>query len=275
MYRDIVVCVTESDGRDNTIKAAAAFANQHGSNLIGLYVTLGEDSPVIPPFGAVSADLIEEAITRQQERLNKAKESFIEITGSMECSATWLAVDEEAHPLRAVIYSDLVITNQAAYDPRRGVSNIGFINSLVLETGKPVLLIPTGWHEPDLGSKIVLGWDESREAVRAVQDALPLLKLADQVDVVSINYEGEDDVVDVSEITSYLKERNVSNDFHLKVTDEHLDTPEKVLINYCEVNDADLLVIGGYGHTRLREIILGGVTRHMVKNSDIPILLSH
>jgi len=275
MYKYILVCVTESEGRDNTIKAAAAFANQHGSSVTGLYVTLGEDSPVIPPFGAVSADLIEEAITRQQDRLAKAKESFMEITDSMECAATWLAVDEQAHPLRAVLYADLAITNQAAYDPRRGVSNMGFINSLVLETGKPVLLIPTGWHEPQLGNRIVVGWDESREAVRAVQDALPLLQHAEQVDVVSINYEGEDDVVDVSEITSYLKQRNVNNDFHLKITDEHHDTPEKVLANYCEVNDVDLLVMGGYGHTRLREIILGGVTRHMIKNSEIPILLSH
>ena len=51
MYKDIVVCVTESDGRDNTITAAAAFANEHNASLTGLYVTLGEDSPVIPPFG--------------------------------------------------------------------------------------------------------------------------------------------------------------------------------------------------------------------------------
>ena len=275
MFKQIIVYVTEADGRDNTIEAAAAFANQLDAKLQGVYVTIGEDPPIIPPFGAVTPDLIEEAINQQEQRIQKARQRFLEITKGLGCSATWQVIDEQSNPLRTLAYADLAITNQADYDPRSGNSNMGFINRLILESGKPVLLIPTGWHEHQIASRVTIGWDESREATRALQDALPLLQSAQQVNVISVNYEGEDEADDLSAISDYLAERNVENQFIVKTTDERLDTPEKVLLNHCQVEDVNLLVIGGYGHTRLREIILGGVTRHMIKQCPVPVFISH
>lgn len=274
MYKDIVVCVNEADGRDNTINAAAKFANESNASLTGLYVRVVE-TPAVPPYGLVSDEIIKEAKKREDDRAAKAREAFENITSEANCEASWLEVSERFEPLKAITYADIVITNQVAYDPRQGRSNIGFVNNLILETGKPVVLIPTRWNEKSFGKNIILGWDESREATRAMQDAMPLLQQADHVEAVCVNYKDEHEVADVSEISTYLSRRNVSNSFKLEVTDERLDTPEKVLLNYAGKKSADLIVVGGYGHTRLREIILGGVTRHLTKHSDIPVLLSH
>jgi len=85
----------------------------------------------------------------------------------------------------------------------------------------------------------------------------------------------EEEAVDVSEISTYLSKHDVANSFHLKSTDDKSSTPEKVLMNFASKNMADLIVVGGYGHTRLREIILGGVTRSLSKYSEVPVFFSH
>jgi hypothetical protein len=204
-----------------------------------------------------------------------ANHSFDSISAEITAAAKWVEATQSQHPLKVIAYSDLVITNQVTYDPRQGRSNMSFVNNLILETGKPVVLIPEDWNEPTFGSNIVLGWDESRESSRALQDAMPLLQQANHVEAVCVNYKGEDEVVDVSEISSYLTRHNVSNSFKLAVTDDDLRSVEKVLHSRAVKCSADLIVVGGYGHTRLREIVLGGVTRFLTKNSKIPVLFSH
>jgi nucleotide-binding universal stress UspA family protein len=104
---------------------------------------------------------------------------------------------------------------------------------------------------------------------------MPLLEQANHVEAICVNYKGEDEPFDVSEISSYLSRRDVSNSFRLAETDDHLDSPEKVLHARAVKYSADLIVVGGYGHTRLREIILGGVTRFLTKHSTVPVLFSH
>lgn len=277
MYKDIVVCVNEAEGRDNTIRAAARFANEANADLTGVYVTVNGTPPAnaVFPYGMVSKDIIRLAEEREAEQSLKAKNLFKQIVDELNCKATWLEVPSYDNPLKTMAYADLIITNQVAYDPRQGQSNIGFINTLVLETGKPVMLIPTRWNEVELGKRVLIGWDESREAIRAVQDAMPILKQADHVDAVAVNYKDDNAPNDASDISKYLTRRNVTNSFHTELTDEHSDTPEKVLLKFAAKTSADLIVVGGYGHTRLREIILGGVTRNLSKHSDVPVLFSH
>ena len=274
-----MVCVNEADGRDNTIRAAASFANEVNAKLKGVYVTVnGTNVPSLglSPYGMVSNDIIKLAEEREAEQSLNAKKNFLKIVEEFNCNASWTEVASYDNPLKVMAYADLIITNQVAYDPRQGYSNIGFINSLVLETGKPVILIPTWWNQVKMAKRIVIGWNESREATRAVQDAMPLLKLADHVDAVTVNYETDDqELIKMSEISNYLSRRNVVNHFHSVVTDEHHDTPEKVLMNFAGTRSADLIVVGGYGHTRLREIILGGATRNLSKHSTVPVLFSH
>ena len=276
MYKDIVVCVNEAEGRNNTIRAAARMANETNAILTGLFIRVDESLTTSSSlYGFIPDSLVEEASKHEAERATKARESFVEITSQIGCEATWVEVEEKNHPLKIIAYSDLVITDQVAYDRRQGVSNIGFINNLILQTGKPVILIPKEWDEPSFGSDIVIGWDESREASRAIQDAMPLLQKADHIEAVSVNYKENDAVVDISKISAYLTRRNVSNSFKLAITNDEFNTSGKVLLNCAHNRSANLIVVGGYGHSRLREIILGGVTRYLTQYNDIPVLFSN
>jgi len=280
MYKEIIVCVNEAEGRENVVFAAARFAKKINANLTGLYCKESTDylgsSFSISPYGVGTTDLVKLAQERDAKLAAKASDTFQNVVGEVECKSSWLEIYDEDNPLRAVIYSDLIITNQVNYDPRQGHSNIGFVNSLVLGSGKPVILIPTEWDKPEFGKNVIIGWDESREATRAIQDAMPILKGADSVDALFVNCKKRnEELVDVSEISNYLSKHEVANNFHLASLDEEANTPEKVLMNFTAKTSSDLIVVGGYGHTRLREIVLGGVTRNLSKNSKVPVLFSH
>lgn len=274
MYKDIIVCVNDVAGRDNAVRAAARFAKEIDANLTALYVRINDEVPV-GLYGFATAGYMKETKSREDEHIASVKADFEAIIQGEDFTAGWLEVAEQNSPLRAIAYADLVISSQAAYDPRRGQTSVAFINNLILETGRPVILVPTEWTDLSFGSKIVLGWDESREAVRSMHDAMPLLQKADQVDVVSVNNKNEDEQVDITQVSSFLKRRNVNSHFNFEVTSEDFNSAEKVLLHFAHAHAASLIVVGGYGHTRLREIILGGVTRHLINHSDIPVLLSH
>lgn len=120
-----------------------------------------------------------------------------------------------------------------------------------------------------------MGWDESRQAIRAVQDAMPLLRNADQVDIAMINKKGVNDIMKNSEIGTYLSMRNVKCRVHNVSTDKQARKSAQALLQFANEQAADLIVIGGYGHTRLREVVMGGVTRYMIEKTTLPILFSH
>jgi nucleotide-binding universal stress UspA family protein len=274
MYKDIVVCINEYDYRDNTIKAALRLACEIKANLPGLYVRVST-APAVGPYGYISEEVAEEIRIHDVERTAAAKDSFDSISGELGDAVSWLEIDENQRPLMATAYADLVITNHVSYDPYQGGGNTSFVNNLILETGKPIVLIPNDWHAAIFGSKIVVGWDGSRGAIRAIHDAMPLLQKVDHVEVVCVNHKDVGEAVDVSQISPYLTRRNVSNSFTLAVTADLLNTPEKVLHSEAGRLSADLIVVGGYGHSGLREIILGGVTRYLTKNSTVPVLFLH
>lgn len=185
------------------------------------------------------------------------------ITKKFSVNAKWHGVDENQHLFNLIAHADFVITDQIAYDAHQGRSNMNFVNSLILPTGKPVVLIPDGWSTSSFGSNIVLG--------RAIQDAMPLLLKADNVDVISVDCQNQD----TSQMSPYLMRRQVNNTFIRAETEGHFDTAEKVLHKHAQKSLADLIIVGGYGHTRMREIVLGGVTRYLSQHSTVPVLFSH
>ncbi|MFT5610148.1 MAG: hypothetical protein ACI9WC_001129 [Arenicella sp.] len=185
MYKDIVVCINESDYRDNTIKAAVRLASEIKANVTGLYVRVST-APAVGPYGYISEEIAEEIREYDVERIAVAKGSFDSISGELGDAASWLEIDENQRPLRATAYADLVITNQVAYDPYQGGCNTSFVNKLILETGKPIVLIPNDWYAATFGSKNVVAWDGSRDALRVIQNAMPLLQKAEHVEVVCV-----------------------------------------------------------------------------------------
>ena len=150
------------------------------------------------------------------------------------------------------------------------------LEATLFSSGRPVLAIPYAGRFETLGRRVLVGWNASREASRAVNDALPLLAGASSVVVTAVNPRrgldghGEEPGADIA---LHLARHG------LKVEVEHTVAPEieagELLLNRAAELSSDLLVVGAYGHSRLRETILGGVTRTLLKQMTVPVLLSH
>jgi nucleotide-binding universal stress UspA family protein len=171
--------------------------------------------------------------------------------------------------------SDLVIASQE--DPDwPATERLDVADRLAIESGRPVLIVPnTGTHER-VGDKVLVAWNARREAVRAVFDALPILRRAKEVNVVWVNPQSERERaqdVPAGDICAALARHGVKCTAVEQVRPGG-DVGETLLV--CAHDwGADLLVMGCYGHTRLREFVFGGASRHVLVHTSIPVLMSH
>ncbi len=150
--------------------------------------------------------------------------------------------------------------------------------ALFLESGRPVLIIPCAGPVATLGRNVVVAWDGRREAVRAVNDALPLLKQAERVTVLAIQPEGGDADANACGIgpaaaVAHLAQHGVQATALARAPEGK--TIAEALLAHATEAGADLLVMGGYGHSRLREAMVGGTTRAVLRRMTLPVLMSH
>jgi nucleotide-binding universal stress UspA family protein len=145
-----------------------------------------------------------------------------------------------------------------------------------MNSGRPLLLIPnTGLHAT-LGKRVLIGWNGRREAARAAFDALPILKTAEVVRVLWIDPENEGDETGnfpSSDLCTGLARHGV-NCVATELSKKSGNVGN-TLLSYAHDTSSDLVVMGCYGHSRIREFVIGGVTRYVLKQAKIPILLSH
>lgn len=150
-----------------------------------------------------------------------------------------------------------------------------FANSLLLEAGIPIIFVPGVTTRMPL-RRILVAWKNTREATRAVHDALPILKLAEHVDILHVSSDasaGQDGSGVAAQLLAHLQQHSVNATL---VHRQHMDggtTP--VILSHAEESGADLIVAGGYGRSRTSEYVFGGVTRTLLRSSSLPVLLSH
>ncbi len=165
-------------------------------------------------------------------------------------------------------YTDLTVIGQQG----DGGADTLSPDDLVMRSGRPVLVIPHIGVKRLVGKHIVVAWDASREAARAVGDAMPVLEHSEMVDIMSIEPEGIGDLPG-ADLAQHLARHDIKAEAKQSVANR-IDTGD-VLLNYVSDSGADLVVMGAYGHSRMREFILGGVTHHMLNHMTVPILMSH
>jgi nucleotide-binding universal stress UspA family protein len=150
------------------------------------------------------------------------------------------------------------------------------IATTILSTARPTLIVPHIGIRGTLGENALVAWDGGREASRAVADALPFLKRAKRVTVITVNPESGGHAVDspaVSRLTAYLQTHGVAAIVDRDSVSD-ISIGERLLSRAADLG-SDLIVMGGYAHTRLRELVLGGVTRTMLEKMTVPVLMSH
>lgn len=173
-------------------------------------------------------------------------------------------------------HADLTVTGQADPSRRRPPAGRHLIEEVLLAAGRPLLIIPYAGTFPTIGRNVLVAWTETREAARAVSDALGLIDPAASVTVLSVARAGQAEAPEVpgAEIAAHLARHGLSVTAARTVADSNISEAD-ALLSYAADLSADLLVMGGYGHSRMRELTLGGVTRSVLQHMTLPVLMSH
>ncbi len=171
-------------------------------------------------------------------------------------------------------FSDLVVQG-APYAPDAAPSREAVIEAALFDGKAPVLVLPKGRLPDAFGQRIVVAWNQSAEALNAIRRALPLLRAADQVVVAIVDppVHGPERSDPGGMLTGWLARHGVRCD--VSVLARTLPRISEILLRHMADTDASLLVMGAYGHSRLREAILGGATRHVLEHAELPVFLAH
>jgi nucleotide-binding universal stress UspA family protein len=152
---------------------------------------------------------------------------------------------------------------------------LDFPERLALESGRPVLVIPYAGRYPKIGHNVVIAWKAGRESARAVFDALPLLTGAAHVHILEIKEHGskKPSLAPDTSIAAALARHGIKPTIRTSVASD-ISVGDEILSRLADL-DADLLVMGAYGHSRMRELVFGGTTRHIAQHMTVPTLFSH
>ncbi|HSC66039.1 MAG TPA: universal stress protein [Caldimonas sp.] len=277
-YKTIAVHLDAGPRCATRVELAARLAIRHGSRLVGIAPTGLPD--VIVAMNAAIPDAIEcIALSAADLRANaetaaQAFEAACRRAGVASFGAE-VVVDEAVDAVvRRGRCSDLIVVGQTDRGaPIDGVA-FDFPQQVLLHAGPPVLVVPYTGTFASLGERVLVGWKDTREAARAVRDALPLLRDARLVSLVEVGPPKTDGERDGSldAASAWLDSHSIPFDAHREIG---LAEVAEQLLSRASDLDVDLIVCGGYGHSRLREWTLGGVTRHLLGHMTVPTLLSH
>ncbi|GBE44024.1 MAG TPA: hypothetical protein ENH05_02495 [Rhizobiales bacterium] len=275
-YKTILAYFARPDGVQGVMDAALPLAEKFGAHLIGTHVISGV--PVTGTIGAqVPPEIIEQYAQHMREDAAAIKVAFSKAIKGAPVQTEWR--QPELKVLGADILhliseqtrcADLVILGQSDAEQRVGELTA----DIIIAAGRPVIVVPKNGTATNLTGKIVIAWDGSREATRAAFDSLPLLKEAQSVFVVSVQKRGGKDPVTsgCGELALSLARHGAKAE---AVVLESSTAAGEALTKYASDNDCDLIVMGCYGHSRLRERLFGGATRHILQNMILPVLMSH
>lgn len=273
-YKSMTVCLDNSAGSSRLRDFALCLAAQNNAHLTGLHLTY---APIIlsDPY-AVWEPMMAEWEKSAQTKQEEAREKFISEAAKAGVNADFCAY--RSTDLHAVIAharaSDLTIVGQRNLSDSTSDLGNNFPISFVLKLGRPVLFFPHTGDIPTKFNTIIVAWDGGREATRAMADAMPFLKLAQRVKILSISEHSDEDhdLPDI-DIAAYLAKHDVKVEIE-RNENVHV-SPAEWLLERTTNCGADLLVMGAYGHNRLTELILGGVTRTVMRQMTLPVIMSH
>jgi nucleotide-binding universal stress UspA family protein len=279
-YKDLVVVLDSAADARGRIGLAAALAEAFSAHLVGLYPIPSAELPRSAGYADLAAlePIYREWRARAVEQAETVREAFEHLTKLRGVSSEWRAVTDgsEADPALHARYADLTILGQRDPDNDEMAMIRPHPERVTLSSGRPILVVPYAGHFEQVGRRVLVAWNASREAARAVADAMPLLANAEAVTVMAVDPQsGPDGHGDLpgADIALHLARHGVAAQIERTVSAE---VPiGEVLLSRAADLGADLLVMGAYGHSRVHELLLGGATRSILASMTIPVLMSH
>jgi nucleotide-binding universal stress UspA family protein len=274
MFRDLLVHVDGSQAGRRRLQFAIDLALRAGARLSGLHVM---PPPEVPPLYKPSQ--MDEATANMSLKLasnaRAARKAFNEEVAQRLTDTRWFESDGDVvHGISdGARYADLVILGQYEWQGPHVTHLLPIAHAVVLRCGRPVLVVPAAVG-PNSFARVAIAWDGSREAVRAVHDALPLLALSQSVEIVTIiapsAVESGDDAKHLSAHLSRHGVKVEADVIQIRAEEEPIALRKQI-----EKAHYDLLIMGGYSHPLWMEFIFGGTTQSMLLSSKIPVLVSH
>ena len=272
-YSTIMAHMAVGTSNDGVLRVAAGLAERFNASIVGIAAA--------QPMGDLdcyaTAEMMEVDRARVARGIADAEAQFRSTLRGRCPRVSWRSVavttslaDDVVREARA---ADLVVTGpDSGFSPINSARGV-VVSDLILNAGRPVLLVPSDAHEPDLRC-VVVAWKDTREARRATADALPMLALAGRVLVVEVAEVGELPLARarLEDVAGWLGRHGVASEaFALPSTGE----ASAQLHDFAGEHEASLVVAGAYGHGRLREWVFGGVTRDLLARADRCSLVSH
>jgi nucleotide-binding universal stress UspA family protein len=277
MIKDIVVNLPVGGAADNVAKFAASVAATLEAHLTGIAFRYGPLMPLMVDMYGVPPEMLES----QREENDRAVEAAI---ASFNAAVRGLAVASSTHALDAPVAGtpgmlgqiarrfDLCIVAQPRPEEPALVRLL--LEAALFESGRPVLVMPYIQTAGLKLDRVLVGWDGGRSAARAIGDAMAFLRKAKRCEIVIVSGEpAKSDELPGADIAHHLARHDVKVEVN-RIASREIDVASTILSHAADAS-ADLLVMGGYGHSRMREFILGGVTRGIVASMTVPTLMSH
>ena len=277
-YKNILLHLDHSSGCRNRLETAFELARRYGATITGLFVV---PNYVVPSYveAQISVDLItdvtEKAIARATQTLADYQKLADEANANM-----------EAHVLEGQVipilrehskYADLLLLGQDHPDDPDNTS-YGLADALLFEGACACMVVPHSGKVEAPGKRVLVTWNASRESAHALREAMPFLSGAESVVVLSTEPDGIDTDIarghpHAQELARFLESHGIDS-VSSGISDTDMSPSDAITGQAADMN-ADLIVMGAYGHARLREIILGGVTRDLLKQAPVTLLLAH
>jgi nucleotide-binding universal stress UspA family protein len=276
MFKDIITYLSVSKGNEAIADFAVSVASTLEAHITGIAMVFVLNTP-----GASMGYLPLEKIEPQQREYEAAAKTARDHFAAATARAGVSAAPQLLHTSFAKAANlfgriargfDLAIVGQAKPDGNAVERMIS--ESTLFESGRPVIIVPYIQKAPIKLDRIMVCWDGSRSAARAVADAMPFLERAKNVEVVVVtNERGKRDEIEGADIGQHLARHGLNVEV-TRITHGNLDVADALLSHSVDAS-ADFMVMGGYGHSRLREFVLGGVTRTILRTMTLPTLMSH
>jgi nucleotide-binding universal stress UspA family protein len=276
MIKDIVINLSVAEGGgpvgDYTVSLASAL-EAHLTGIAFVY------DPIVPVSGTgyIPPEVIETQQADNEAGAKAAIDRFAAATSREELSAEPLTLsasfagagDQFARIARRF---DLAVVGQA--EPERSAVEDMIAETTLFESGRPMLMVPYIQKAPLKLDNVMVCWDGSHQAARAIADAMPLLEKAGRVEIVIVaNERGKQDEIAGADMGQHLARHGLKVEVH-RISGGSIDVADALLSRAAD-SGTDFMVMGGYGHSRLREFVLGGVTRSILRSMTVPVLMSH
>jgi nucleotide-binding universal stress UspA family protein len=276
-WKDIIVHFGDTKASDVRLKTALALAKSQKARVTGLYII--PFPPIIAGMDEnMDPGLMDTMIKAGRERAAVAKKSFLALTKKSGVRCLWKQV--EGSPMDVLSrhgrYADLVVVGQHDNEATFDMDRRGLPDEVILNIGRPVLVVPRTGSHAVVGRKPVVAWNGSSVAARALGDAMPFLEKAKKATVLAVKSKdlpktakknGEGSIIE------HLAHHGVKAKLETVQAEDPKDG--QTLLTAASRRGADLLIMGAYGHWRLKELVLGGVTEHVLAHAKIPVLMSH